>query len=1070
MTQPADNQTTPVGFPDNAYERFNMAFGNIAKGNLSATTRALFSPDSLSPNERNVLRFFKDQKGIPATMLQTAWNMATNPLTIIGLLVSIRFPIANARELFKVMKNSIGTSKKIDPVTAFVSTPHTIFADKPIIAEAMASQTAANLEYSLTTNARFAAASEKFRTLTGRYLTKAEGAYVSFYLDGGTAYKAHLGRLADYMTRIHVWNKPSKLLKNRGPLKPLQEAFPDTQVRNAIKEVIDADRATFNDSRAMLQGLTESQQKIVMEAAHRKGMDHDLGPDVENYFPHNFTNYRDTHDRIGLTTEEMTNVLVNSTNKKLSDTMLSRKNTIKMPDLDSIELLKDYLDPEFYEAVKRLPQRSIEWTQKDLIDKIISIEASGGDKITRQNAMTKHLKDTYSLSDNRSKEMARDIVNLAELQDKNRLKLYVTEQKNILGHVYQYDIDRGSAASKYIAKNAPHIAWNKEFREGRSHAEILVNAMETYKQEGDIARYQYLAEDYIPMLQGLKPWKHGVSATSMYMKDLRIKMRTILEDPEYLARYSKIPGFEKGAKFLAKQLKEGTEDLHDPGLSSFLTEQIHLGALGGNIGTAVRNLPQSVFAPAAVVGVRSTLAGHRSVLSKLPALASEWKKAYGETHNLDAAMEQALGVVFPEFKVRHHEQYSKLRDMSVDTSSKFRSSAKSAFEKGKDVSMIPFTASELYNRLATWETGLHKALKDGLSQKEAYDFASKLIHFTQYPGGVTGTPHGLLRLNPVLRQFSQFGFRTVDLLWSSMGFPAGGKTPYLKSLERFTGARLNPGTLGRLAMLSGAGYELAKGALGLDISSSIPWSGVPQPAFEGSPFYPSPFVPPILGMAGKTAMLLNDGEFRQIPGALAPLVPAGVAMNRLYKTVSPTYTKWSRRGPDGKVPVMDKNGRLVASYTPAQLLAKAMGVNLISTEQESEMVNYLIKQRDILSTYRRDYTQAVVTNDLDKANKIKADYQKRYPQLPPLQMKKTDIKNYQRRNEMSRIQRTLNSLPKDARDMFSAAIAITYGTNPNLMTAGGLNVSRLPSQGLPASEVFGPVPQPFGPLGSSLVP
>jgi hypothetical protein len=564
---------------------------------------------------------------------------------------------------------------------------------------------------------------------------------------------------------------------------------------------------------------------------------------------------------------------------------------------------------------------------------------------------------------------------------------------------------------------------------GKTYGEFLRNAVTAYTQK-DTIRADYLRNQYIPMMRGLKPFHFGENIASRFMTDIRLKLKTVLQDPVYLDQHKHIPGFKEGAGFLAKAMDDGSAYLHESSLSSWLTEQLYQGTLGSNIGSSAKNLVQSVVPNAAVVGVRHTFAGHNSLRKKLPALYRDVKEGYGELKSVEAAFEYGLRKNFPEFTARHLEQYSKLRDISYDTSSTFAFKLKSALEKGKELNMAPFMGTEMYNRLSTWEIGKIKARADGMTGPAVYDFASTLIHFTQTPGGISGTPHGTLNLNPALRQFSQYTLRQLDLLWSSLGWtPGKGKKPW-----NIMGANVNLGTVGRLMAGAGVAYSAGKNLLNLDLNDALIFGSLPTPQWEGSPFYPMPLVPPALSMAGGVVQAIDQGDYSKIPRQLAMLVPGGLAAHRAYRTLSPEYAHWKEKDELGRVPIYDDKNRLITKLTPAQLLLRSMGIQQSSSAQELDLIKYLLKQREMLSAYRAEFTQATLRNDIKKAEDISADYAKRYPQLPPLQMKKTDVVNYRKRQELTRVQRTLATLPSSVQPVFRAAVAATLGLNPELLT------------------------------------
>ena len=87
-------------FPITFYDRPQLAFANLLRGDIDPMTRAIFSPQTLTPHEIQSFRsaLFKGKK--PNLLLKTITDIATNPLVIIGLAVGLwKFPIGSTKPL-----------------------------------------------------------------------------------------------------------------------------------------------------------------------------------------------------------------------------------------------------------------------------------------------------------------------------------------------------------------------------------------------------------------------------------------------------------------------------------------------------------------------------------------------------------------------------------------------------------------------------------------------------------------------------------------------------------------------------------------------------------------------------------------------------------------------------------------------------------------------------------------------------------------------------------------------------------------------------------------------------------
>jgi ribosomal protein S20 len=94
----------------------------------------------------------------------------------------------------------------------------------------------------------------------------------------------------------------------------------------------------------------------------------------------------------------------------------------------------------------------------------------------------------------------------------------------------------------------------------------------------------------------------------------------------------------------------------------------------------------------------------------------------------------------------------------------------------------------------------------------------------------------------------------------------------------------------------------------------------------------------------------------------------------------------------------------------------------MSASAESGAAKWLVSQRDRIRTYRRDYTMALFQNDTAKAEKINREFQKVYPELGKIQIKKSDITALENRRQISRLQRISKGISSSYRPLFEQVI------------------------------------------------
>lgn len=253
-----------------------------------------------------------------------------------------------------------------------------------------------------------------------------------------------------------------------------------------------------------------------------------------------------------------------------------------------------------------------------------------------------------------------------------------------------------------------------------------------------------------------------------------------------------------------------------------------------------------------------------------------------------------------------------------------------------------------------------------------------------------------------------------------MHFPARMTGLLHQSLRMGPNAsKLDFGTMGRTAAGSTAMYLAGKNLFGVDLSAGLAVGALPIPTYEGSPFYPFPLVPPLAGIIGTGAKALLTGDPTALSAAAALLVPGGIGARKAYRALHPKYADYKNRTPDGRIPIYNNKQALIGAVTPLQLTLKALGLRSSGIAAEQGAAQWLLAQREKIRAYRRDYLQALMENDTRKAGDVQREWVKAYPELGPLQVKKSDIRALENRRQISRLHRIEKGLPAAYRPLFS---------------------------------------------------
>ena len=106
-------------------ERPALALAGLLRGDVDAIQRALVAPRTLAPTQ---IRTLAEQWGVADGIFGAAIRTVTDPIFMIGLLLSVRFPIPLARNMFKYKKMISGYNAKVNPVLSMIRSPLDTYA------------------------------------------------------------------------------------------------------------------------------------------------------------------------------------------------------------------------------------------------------------------------------------------------------------------------------------------------------------------------------------------------------------------------------------------------------------------------------------------------------------------------------------------------------------------------------------------------------------------------------------------------------------------------------------------------------------------------------------------------------------------------------------------------------------------------------------------------------------------------------------------------------------------------------------------------------------------------------
>ena len=1094
-----------AGLPTTIYDRPSLAVSNLLEGDLAATGQSLLAPESLGPEKLTPLhkKIFGKLRDMSKQnpMLSAIMKVATDPMVILGLFLSWKFPIAAADKMFKIGKRFAGYGHTPKVLEGLFGRAERIFAGTGIpnlMLKAGVGKDAFIKKWSTTKVEPWL---KKFvKDNGGRAMTQAESELLGNKL-------LRLDRSGWMLDKAGTAMPPliAKRIKLSGPLQALHDKlvkfFP--QMRDEVivpmqkspagmaalrefKPQIEEKVASFT-KKLKMSGATEwripemaKKYKETLEAQLLRSRKHKaalyargaleqggvMDHTAATYFPHTLKK-----------TPELSREYANLAKDALEG---NPQALARMEQMSSQGMVSGHIKPRFgvlvpdVEAIEALGLP----INQDALTKMRAVVAGRASQVTSEaDKLLFNIKAEFAKSPEMPVQKALDSVRIAmrkrgvmlsETNTKVRAAMGEFSAGNFPGfHEGMLSAVRESAAIKrvyssdaipvlhnYIGSLATPYVWSvapigegyKNLSAKMPLGEAIVK--ETSRLGSSISR-RMMNTDYIPILKGNLA-QHQVDGMLRWSN---MKLRAV----------SWLQGKESA---IAKAIPKGMRDrlvnmiTQERGKFSYLNSggklagYFYYSALGFNPASAFQNLLQPVITTMPLVGAKAYWKGLNNTVSKLSG-----PKGYFAMRAKGLDAEAAISKVFPEYAGSHLGQAPLSQSILRDALEGMWSQAASKMPQGlyspgssaglraiKESAMKMFTGSEMFNRLATFEAGLAKAKIDTASKaaKGWLGLSRKQLVDAQHKFAAsvvraTQFPAGPGQMPRALLKLSAPWRQFLYFPIRYAGF-LGESTLY------GGGASRNWGTIGRALAASGVAKHAAQGVLGADISHSLMFGALPLPQYEDSPFYPFPLVPPVASLMGSGAAALATGDTRHLSRSASLLVPAGVAARRAYRTLAPKYAKYGQRTPDGKIPVFGDNQALVGNFTPMQLWMRAAGIKPVQATTEHAMTRYLLKHRDEIREARRQYVEALAAGNPEQAQRIQDAFKRQYPSLGPIQVKKSDLRAVEDRRMMTRLQRILKTLPSQYRPMFQNMVNTAMAGQTGNMFGGGY----APPAGMPS--------------------
>lgn len=641
--------------------------------------------------------------------------------------------------------------------------------------------------------------------------------------------------------------------------------------------------------------------------------------------------------------------------------------------------------------------------------------------------------------------------------------------------ILEYSTNLWDVVPGYAHTAASAYAWTT-----KGHGQRLYDAAVKFKDSGDQLRYDVLMGRYVPLALG--------RMTPNQANRVQGWANTMLSTSDWLKGPTAEKWLPKGAReTLSKWLTMDDGRAAYFATSKSFTNYLYLSTLGLNPAASLQNLMQPLLT-SAPLGL-PIHEGYQSVFTKVGDYVglrqkkkdhvTAFREAFADYHAAGIPMDPEVDQMFSK----------KLGAWYDGPGAAGLERLRGTWGSTKDKLMGMFTGSELLNRLVTFESARIKGGRDlraslkqqgatmgeAAQKKAVMDFARQSVVATQFVGGTASQPYWLTDMPKAVTQLVTFPAKFFEF-GTSTAFRAGSAQDSIGGI--------NPGTFARMYMYSQLGMLAAKSVLGIDVSDALLDGATPTPRGIG-PFAPLPMVPPIMSILGAPAMDIAKGDygFEETKKLLPLAVPGGVSLSRLVSVLpggegaaqmmGKRYVDYSMTTPDGRHPQYTADGNLIGYLSPTQIAMQGLGLgNYSDVKQEQQVYAMLLKNRDRIRQWKRDYRTAVLNGQMGRAESIDREFQVQFPGVQLREMiKPQEFEADRMRREVPRLEKILDTLPPEVRPYYAQAIQTSLmalgpeflGMPEGGLTSGATAKSR---QRLPKSQSFNPSNRGVGGEGS----
>lgn len=996
-----------IDLPITLYDRPQLAAANLLRGDVSAFTRSLLAPQTLTPSELKTLRFQVLGKN-PNPLLKTIVDIGTNPLVWLGLAMVVGYPIGSAHPIQDISTGSAKAIKEVGPWMSKLSSAlgHLRAHPKlwPKVVQLVTTSTKLKSEWAKGLDDIFSGFVKTYRSLTKKDLTQ-----VAMWLDG-------MGRPARLAEKGGMRGALAfQRIKGVGvdAIVPALEKEMAPEVFGVAKQI-----KSFLADKVWKEAKNLKEVKAFFVELDARGIK--LGNFVDDYLPHIVKYNR--FENLGLKAvigEDGVDWLIENVIDKGVAGSVRRRAGLSIP-LEGLRRAKELgigIRPEVIPALEASIGKRVT-NIRGAVDDVMKVILADTEKITTTKAARdRFLKDiqpafkklemklTTRLGHSRivTEEIKQvgEKLWIAARQGGGKYEMYLDDVAKALGSPAEYSLDLPKVLDKYINTMGNSVVWWGTVAPGETQA-LGPGIMDYVNNEIKTGYVQdFFKKEFLPYARGFK--SSGAMRRDMAWREWWENVRDWVSTSPTIGKL--VPA--ETQKWLREAISP--EKLSGTPFGRSIAEYFYLSTLGfPNLGPPSKNILQVPITTMNIreIGPSGILRAFRDTGDN-PGLLNRMRK-FANLLTQGVPRGEAFNTSFDDF-VKDMGPLRQTLHLAETRGGVPVTQLNRAYQGFRNTILAPFGATETWNQLVSFYSAKQTGLWRGLTQEVAGNYGANVNLLTQFGGGILGRPRILYGLPAPLRQFLQFPLRYLELLVSGTRW---GPDP----------TKLNLGMLGSTIAGSTAMYLGARNLLGADLSQGLLTGALPLPTYEKAPFFPFPFVPPAVGIAGSVAQAAFTGTTEPLGSVAGLAVPGGIGLRRIYRNLAPKFADYRNRTEDGRIPVYDKRDTLIGTFTPLQLSLRALGLPVQSVRSEQAAMEWLLAQRDKIRGFRREYLQALMENSYDKAERIDKEFQKAYPELGKLELRKQDIRTVRNRREVSRIGRVLTGFPRAYQPLFQGAM------------------------------------------------